>query len=148
MHAGRLGLLRGLPGFLRDLPSASRLGTIPRAGLDSPGLLHTPYQPHDSCRNRRPAGSGDSGALAARRIPAPPRHRPVDAASLALRLRHRSHRLFSAVPSVCGSDGVMNTPEQTDPTQAPPAKPGMKRRWMLAVLALTFLFVLMPFLFW
>jgi HEAT repeats len=30
----------------------------------------------------------------------------------------------------------------------PPAKPGMKRRWMLAILALTFLFVLMPFLFW
>ncbi len=30
----------------------------------------------------------------------------------------------------------------------PPSKPGMKRRWMLAILALTFLFVLMPFLFW
>ena len=29
-----------------------------------------------------------------------------------------------------------------------PAKPGMKRRWLFAILALTFLFVLMPFLFW
>jgi hypothetical protein len=31
---------------------------------------------------------------------------------------------------------------------AVPAKPGMSKRWMLIVLALTFLFVLMPFLFW
>jgi biotin carboxyl carrier protein len=30
----------------------------------------------------------------------------------------------------------------------PPAKPGLKRRWLFAILALTFLFVLMPFLFW
>jgi hypothetical protein len=29
-----------------------------------------------------------------------------------------------------------------------PAKPGVKRRWLLVVLALTFLFILMPFLFW
>jgi biotin carboxyl carrier protein len=28
------------------------------------------------------------------------------------------------------------------------AKPGVKRRWLLAILALAFLFVLMPFLFW
>jgi biotin carboxyl carrier protein len=28
------------------------------------------------------------------------------------------------------------------------AKPGMKRRWLLVVLVLTFLFILMPFLFW
>jgi biotin carboxyl carrier protein len=33
------------------------------------------------------------------------------------------------------------------PTTAP-AKPGLKRRWLFAILALTFLFVLMPFLFW
>jgi HEAT repeat protein len=33
------------------------------------------------------------------------------------------------------------------PTSAP-AKPGIKRRWLFAILALTFLFVLMPFLFW
>jgi HEAT repeats/Biotin-lipoyl like len=34
--------------------------------------------------------------------------------------------------------------------EATPAasKPGMKRRWMLAILAVTFLFVMMPFLFW
>ena len=31
---------------------------------------------------------------------------------------------------------------------APPDKPGLKRRWLFAILALTFLFVLMPFLFW
>lgn len=30
----------------------------------------------------------------------------------------------------------------------PPAKPGMKRRWLFVVLALAFLFILMPFLFW
>jgi hypothetical protein len=29
-----------------------------------------------------------------------------------------------------------------------PAKPGLKRRWLFIVLGLTFLFVLMPFLFW
>ncbi len=31
---------------------------------------------------------------------------------------------------------------------AAPAKPGLKRRWLFLILALTFLFVLMPFLFW
>lgn len=30
----------------------------------------------------------------------------------------------------------------------PPAKPGLKVRWLFIILALTFLFVLMPFLFW
>ena len=34
------------------------------------------------------------------------------------------------------------------PSDAPPAKPGVRKRWLLAILALTFLFVLMPFLFW
>jgi HEAT repeat protein len=29
-----------------------------------------------------------------------------------------------------------------------PTKPGLKRRWLFVILALTFLFVLMPFLFW
>jgi HEAT repeat protein len=29
-----------------------------------------------------------------------------------------------------------------------PPKPGLKRRWLFVILALTFLFVLMPFLFW
>ena len=33
-------------------------------------------------------------------------------------------------------------------TVAAAAKPPMKRRWLLIILALTFLFVLMPFLFW
>jgi HEAT repeat protein len=33
------------------------------------------------------------------------------------------------------------------PNLAPP-KPGLKRRWLFVILALTFLFVLMPFLFW
>jgi len=31
---------------------------------------------------------------------------------------------------------------------AKPAKPAIKRRWLLFILALTFLFILMPFLFW
>jgi hypothetical protein len=35
-----------------------------------------------------------------------------------------------------------------DPPTTAPAKPGLKRRWLFAILALTFLFVLMPFLFW
>jgi hypothetical protein len=41
-------------------------------------------------------------------------------------------------------------PESAIPsdTVAAPAKPPMKRRWLLIILALTFLFVLMPFLFW
>src|SRR5690242_21683176 len=34
------------------------------------------------------------------------------------------------------------------PISAAPAKPGLQRRWLFAILALTFLFVLMPFLFW
>ena len=42
----------------------------------------------------------------------------------------------------------MPAPAQPESAVAPPAKPAMKRRWMLAILALTFLFVLMPFLFW
>jgi len=42
----------------------------------------------------------------------------------------------------------MSTAAQPVPGDTPPPKPAMKRRWMLAILALTFLFVLMPFLFW
>jgi len=42
----------------------------------------------------------------------------------------------------------MATPAQSVSGDTPPPKPAMKRRWMLAILALTFLFVLMPFLFW
>ena len=34
------------------------------------------------------------------------------------------------------------------PIAAAPAKPGLKRHWLFIILALTFLFVLMPFLFW
>jgi len=34
------------------------------------------------------------------------------------------------------------------PIPAATAKPGLKRRWLFVILALTFLFVLMPFLFW
>ncbi len=34
---------------------------------------------------------------------------------------------------------------QTIPT---PTKPGLKRRWLFVIVAMTFLFVLMPFLFW
>jgi uncharacterized protein (UPF0147 family) len=41
-------------------------------------------------------------------------------------------------------------PDAAPPTETspPPAKPGMKKRWMLLILVLTFLFVLMPFIFW
>lgn len=38
-------------------------------------------------------------------------------------------------------------PNPVQPTPVP-AKPGLKRRWLFVILALTFLFVLMPFLFW
>lgn len=38
-------------------------------------------------------------------------------------------------------------PNPVQPNPAP-AKPGLKRRWLFIILALTFLFVLMPFLFW
>lgn len=40
---------------------------------------------------------------------------------------------------------VEPNPDQPNPA---PAKPGLKRRWLFVILALTFLFVLMPFLFW
>lgn len=36
----------------------------------------------------------------------------------------------------------------TDYSNPAPAKPGLKRRWLFIILGLTFLFVLMPFLFW
>jgi len=41
-------------------------------------------------------------------------------------------------------------PDEPNPVQLnpAPAKPGLKRRWLFVILALTFLFVLMPFLFW
>src|SRR5271155_3858968 len=39
----------------------------------------------------------------------------------------------------------MPTPIESSP---PAAKPGVSARWLLIILALTFLFVLMPFLFW
>jgi len=38
-------------------------------------------------------------------------------------------------------------PDQPTPG-TPPVKAGLKPRWLLVILALTFLFVLMPFLFW
>jgi biotin carboxyl carrier protein len=44
------------------------------------------------------------------------------------------------------NNGSPSTPDNGPPPAA--AKPGMKTRWMLGILALTFLFVLMPFLFW
>ena len=43
------------------------------------------------------------------------------------------------------SAGAVN-PLDAAKTAAP--KPGMKRRWLFAILALVFLFILMPFLFW
>src|ERR1700676_3979839 len=45
----------------------------------------------------------------------------------------------------------MTTPSESSPQvsdAARAAKPGMKQRWLIIILALTFLFVLMPFLFW
>src|SRR5262249_9193178 len=45
------------------------------------------------------------------------------------------------------NNGHPVAPEAPAPAAAP-AKSGMKLRWMIAVLVLTFLFVLMPFLFW
>src|SRR5262249_30196342 len=46
------------------------------------------------------------------------------------------------IPAIDASE-----PSQQAPVPAKP-KSGMKLRWMIAILALTFLFVLMPFLFW
>jgi biotin carboxyl carrier protein len=45
----------------------------------------------------------------------------------------------------------MTTPSESSPQisdAARAAKPGLKQRWLIIILALTFLFVLMPFLFW
>jgi biotin carboxyl carrier protein len=46
----------------------------------------------------------------------------------------------SATPLSDTRESVSSKPAQ--------AKPGMKQRWLIIILALTFLFVLMPFLFW
>lgn len=42
----------------------------------------------------------------------------------------------------------MNTVPQAAHASAPPAKPGMAKKWLVAILVLTFAFVLMPFLLW
>jgi hypothetical protein len=44
------------------------------------------------------------------------------------------------------STGAVNPVNPADAVKT--AKPGIKRRWLLFILALTFLFILMPFLFW
>src|SRR5262245_17615543 len=41
-----------------------------------------------------------------------------------------------------------DSPSSSAEKSATAAKPGMKRKWLLIILALTFLFILMPFLFW
>jgi biotin carboxyl carrier protein len=46
------------------------------------------------------------------------------------------------------STGAVNPANPLDAAKAAPAKPGIKRRWLFAILALAFLFILMPFLFW
>ena len=46
------------------------------------------------------------------------------------------------------STGAVNPINPLDAAKTAPAKPGIKRRWLLFILALTFLFILMPFLFW
>jgi len=46
------------------------------------------------------------------------------------------------------SEPPSETPGTTGANGAAVAKPGMKQRWLIIILALTFLFVLMPFLFW
>ena len=46
------------------------------------------------------------------------------------------------------STGAVNPANPSDAAKAAPPKPGMKRRWLFAILALAFLFILMPFLFW
>jgi biotin carboxyl carrier protein len=46
------------------------------------------------------------------------------------------------------STGAVNPVNPIDAAKTAPAKPSMKRRWLFAILALAFLFVLMPFLFW
>jgi len=44
------------------------------------------------------------------------------------------------------STGAVNPVNPVDAAKT--AKPGIKRRWLLFILTLTFLFILMPFLFW
>lgn len=46
------------------------------------------------------------------------------------------------------STGAVNPSNPAGAAKIAPAKPGIKRRWLLFILALTFLFILMPFLFW
>lgn len=52
----------------------------------------------------------------------------------------------ASAPGGAGPSAAENAPPPAKP--AGPGGSGMKRRWMLAILVLTFLFVLMPFLFW
>jgi HEAT repeat len=55
--------------------------------------------------------------------------------------------MSNAEPPIPGAHN--GSPPAPDNAPSPaPAKPGMKTRWMIGILALTFLFVLMPFLFW
>jgi hypothetical protein len=46
------------------------------------------------------------------------------------------------------STGAVHPVNPLDAAKAALPKPGMKRRWLFAILALAFLFILMPFLFW
>src|SRR3954454_23318123 len=73
---------------------------------------------------------------------------------MAVRLRHGCCRISDALPSVPSRANVMRPSSESPGEQSPAAlpnragKPRMKQRWLLIILALTFLFVLMPFLFW
>ena len=49
-------------------------------------------------------------------------------------------------PPVDDSSQQGTAPESSETT--PPAKPGMKKRWLYLILAVMFLFVLMPYLIW
>jgi biotin carboxyl carrier protein len=49
-------------------------------------------------------------------------------------------------PRVDDSSQQGTAPESSETT--PPAKPGMKKRWLYLILAVMFLFVLMPYLIW
>src|ERR1019366_9655366 len=42
----------------------------------------------------------------------------------------------------------MNTAPHTADSAVPPPKSGMAKKWLIAILVLTFAFVLMPFLLW
>ena len=79
-----------------------------RPGLDSSRLFHDPHHAHDPRGDDCPARAHHAHARAAQPVPSSPRHRPLDAAALALRFRHRRNYLLDALPPL-PADYARNT---------------------------------------